>query len=269
MKPQEPRFVGIDVAKAHIDAAVRPEGQVWRIPYDGAGTEDLVTQLVNMAPDTVLLEATGGLELPLVAALAAAALPVVVVNPRQVRDFAKATGRLAKTDALDAQVLAHFAEAVRPPVRPLRDADTRELNSLTTRRNQVMTMMVAERNRLGRATGAVRPRIEAHLTWLRQELDGLDRELRDLLRLSPVWREQDDLLRLRSRRGPAGIPDSAGLLARTGYAGPEADCRSGRRGAHQPGQRSPARQTNRLGRTGPGPRCAIHGSAGGQQIPTR
>ena len=195
MKPQEPRFVGIDVAKAHIDAAVRPEGQVWRIPYDGAGTEDLVTQLVNMAPDTVLLEATGGLELPLVAALAAAALPVVVVNPRQVRDFAKATGRLAKTDALDAQVLAHFAEAVRPPVRPLRDADTQELNSLTTRRNQVMTMMVAERNRLGRATGAVRPRIEAHLNWLRQELDGLDQEPRDLLRRSPVWREKDDLLR--------------------------------------------------------------------------
>ena len=195
MKPQEPRFVGIDVTKAHIDAAVRPEGQVWRIPYDGAGTEDLVTQLVNMAPDTVLLEATGGLELPLVAALAAAALPVVVVNPRQVRDFAKATGRLAKTDALDAQVLAHFAEAVRPPVRPLRDADTQELNSLTTRRNQVMTMMVAERNRLGRATGAVRPRIEAHLNWLRQELDGLDQEPRDLLRRSPVWREKDDLLR--------------------------------------------------------------------------
>ena len=129
------------------------------------------------------------------AALAAAALPVVVVNPRQVRDFAKATGRLAKTDALDAQVLAHFAEAVRPPVRPLRDADTQELNSLTTRRNQVMTMMVAERNRLGRATGAVRPRIEAHLNWLRQELDGLDQEPRDLLRRSPVWREKDDLLR--------------------------------------------------------------------------
>ena len=174
MKPREPHFAGVDVAKAHIDVAVRPEGLIWRIPYDEAGTEDLVAQLVDMAPATVLLEATGGLELPLVAALAAAALPVVVVNPRQVRDFAKATGKLAKTDALDAQVLAHFAEAVRPPLRPLRDADTQELDSLTTRRNQVTTMLVAERNRLGRTTGAVRPRIEAHLTWLRQEMEDLD-----------------------------------------------------------------------------------------------
>ena len=202
MNPQEPCFAGTNVSKAHIDVAVRPEGRIWRIPYDEAGTEDLVAQLVDMAPATVLLEATGGLELPLVAALAAAALPVVVVNPRQVRDFAKATGKLAKTDALDAQVLAHFAEAVRPPVRPLRDADTQELNSLTTRRNQVMTMLVAEGNRLGRATDAVRPRIEAHLIWLRQELDDLDQELRGLLRRSPLWREHDDLLRSVPGVGP-------------------------------------------------------------------
>ena len=118
------------------------------------------------------------------------------------RDFAKATGKLAKTDALDAQAQAHFAEAVRPPVRPLRDADTQELNSLTTRRNQVTTMPVAERNRLGRAAGAVRPRIEAHLTWLRQELDDLDSELRGLLRRIPLWREQDDLLRSVPGVGP-------------------------------------------------------------------
>ena len=118
------------------------------------------------------------------------------------RDFAKATGKLAKTDALDAQVLADFAEAVRPPERPLRDADTQELNSLTTRRNQIMSMLVAERNRLGRATGAVRPRIEAHLTWLRQEVDDLDQELRGLLRQSPLWREQDGLLRSVPSVGP-------------------------------------------------------------------
>ena len=117
-------------------------------------------------------------------------------------DFAKATGKLAKTDALDAQVLAHFAEAVRPPVRLLREADTQELNSPTTRRNQIMTMLVAERNRLGRATGAVRPRIEAHLIWLRQELDDLHQELRGLLRGSPLWREQDDLLRSFPGVGP-------------------------------------------------------------------
>ena len=142
-----------------------------------------------------LLEATGGLELPPVAALAAEALPVVVVNPRQVRDFARATGKLAKTDALDAAVLAHFAEAIQPPVRPLRDAETQELNSLTARRQQVMTMPVSEQNRLGAATSAVRPRIAAHITWLEQDLNDLDPGLRPMLRQSPVWREKDDRLR--------------------------------------------------------------------------
>ena len=188
-------YVGIDVAKANIDIAVRPTGRVWQASYDAAGIEELVSQLEDLTPTTVLLEATGGLEVPLAAALAAAALPVVVVNPRQVRDFAKATGQLAKTDALDAQVLAHFAEAVRPPIRPLRDADTQELNALTTRRNQMMTMLVAEKNRLGRATGVVRPSIEAHIVWLEQELKDLDDCLRQTLRQSPVWREKDDLLR--------------------------------------------------------------------------
>ena len=120
---------------------------------------------------------------------------MVVVNPRQVRDFAKATGRLAKTDALDAAVLAHFAEAVRPPLRPLRDAETQDLNSLVTRRQQVMAMLVAERNRLSSTAMAVRPRVEAYIPWLKQELDDLDKNLRETLRRSPVWREKDDLLR--------------------------------------------------------------------------
>ena len=140
-------------------------------------------------------EASGGLELPLVAALAAHSVPVVVVNPRQVRDFARATGKLAKTDSLDSAVLAHFAEAVRPPVRPLRDTETQALNSLAARRYQVMTMLVSEKNRLSSATIAVRPRIEAHIAWLEQELDDLDEGLRQTLRQSPVWREKDDLLR--------------------------------------------------------------------------
>ena len=188
-------YVGIDVAKTNIDIAVRPIGRVWQTSYDGAGIDELVSQLTSLTPTTVVLEATGGLEVPLAAALATAALPVVVVNPRQVRDFAKATGRLAKTDALDAQVLAHFAEAVRPPVRPLRDADTQELSALTTRRGQLMTMLVAEKNRLGRATGAVRPRIQGHITWLEQEIKDLDKDLRQTLRQSPIWREKDDLLR--------------------------------------------------------------------------
>ena len=119
----EARFVGIDVSKAQLDVAVRPTGKRWTLPYDQTGIEGLIPQIVDLEPALVLLEATGGLELPLVAALAAAALPVVVVNPRQVRDFAKATGTLAKTDTLDAGVLAHFADAVRPEVRPLKDAE--------------------------------------------------------------------------------------------------------------------------------------------------
>ena len=198
----EARFVGIDVSKAQLDVAVRPTGKRWVLPYDETGIEGLIPQIVDLEPALVLLEATGGLELPLVAALAAAALPVVVVNPRQVRDFAKATGTLAKTDTLDAGVLAHFADAVRPEVRPLKDAETQVLNSLTARRHQVMTMLVSEKNRLGTAIGAVSPRIEAHIAWLEQELSDLDKGLSQTLRQSPVWREKDDLLRTVPGVGP-------------------------------------------------------------------
>ena len=193
---QESIFVGIDVAKAQLDVAVRPAADRWEVSHDDAGIGQLVSQLKSLGPAMVLVEASGGLELPLVAALATGELPVVVVNPRQVRDFARATGKLAKTDALDAAVLAHFAEAVRPPVRPLRDAETQVLNSLVARRHQVMTMLVSEKNRLSAAaTVAVRPRIEAHIAWLERELEDLDEGLRQTLRQSPVWREKDDLLR--------------------------------------------------------------------------
>ena len=192
---QEETYVGIDVAKAQVDVAIRPADDRWRVSHDEAGIRQLVSRLKTLEPVMVLLGASGGLELPLVAALAAEAVPVVVVNPRQVRDFAKATGKLAKTDALDAAVLAHFAEAVRPPVRPLRDVETQALNSLAASRHQVMTMLVSEKNRLSAATIAVRPRIDAHIAWLEQELDDLDEGLRQTLRHSPVWREKDDLLR--------------------------------------------------------------------------
>ncbi len=193
---QEGIYVGIDVAKAQVDVAIRPSDDRWEISHDDAGVRQLVSRLKVLEPVMVLLEASGSLELPLVAALAAEAVPVVVVNPRQVRDFARATGRLAKTDSLDAAVLAHFAEVVRPPVRPLRDAETQALNSLAARRHQVMTMLVSEKNRLSSAaTVAVRPRIEAHIAWLERELDDLDEGLRGTLLQSPVWREKDDLLR--------------------------------------------------------------------------
>ena len=199
---QEPIFAGIDVAKDRLDLALRPSGTVRTVAYDPAGISDLVSELQSLEPSAVVLESTGGLELPLAGALAAASLPVVVVNPRQVRDFAKATGRLAKTGVLDAQVIAHFAEAVRPAIRSLPDSDTRELHSLNARRTQVVEMLVAEKNRLNRASQAVRPRIRAHIEWLEQELKDLDRGLRDMLRRSPVWREQDDLLRSVPGVGP-------------------------------------------------------------------
>ena len=191
---QESIYAGIDVAQDRLDLALRPSGTVRTVAYDAAGISNLVSELQFLEPSGVVLESTGGLELPLAGALAAAGLPVAVVNPRQVRDFAKATGRLAKTGALDAQVIARFAEAVRPAIRPLPDSDTQELRSLNARRTQVVEMLVAEKNRLGRASKAVAPRIRVHIEWLEQELKDLDRGLRDLLRRSPVWREREDLL---------------------------------------------------------------------------
>ena len=139
-------YVGIDVAKAHLDIAVRPDDKQWSVANDEEGIGTLVSQLEELGPAMVVLEATGGLELAVTAALAAADLPVVVVNPRQVRDFARATGRLAKTDRLDAQVLARFGEAVKPTPRPLSDAETKALAAQLGRRRQVVAMLTAERN---------------------------------------------------------------------------------------------------------------------------
>ena len=199
---QQAIYVGVDVAKARLDVALRPTDDRWEIFHDQKGVAKLVSQIEALDPAMVLLEATGGLELSLVAALAAAALPVVVVNPRQVRDFARATGKLAKTDSLDAAILAHFAEAVQPPVRPLRDADTQALNSLAARRHQVMAMRVSEKNRLSAVAPNIRSRIEAHIAWLEQELDDLDKTLKQTLRGSPIWQEKDDLLRSVPGVGP-------------------------------------------------------------------
>jgi len=195
-------FVGIDVAKSYLDLAVRPGGPPERLPNDEAGIGKVVERLRPLRPVLVVLEATGGLEAPLAAALAAAGLPVAVVNPRQVRDFAKAVGQLAKTDALDAQLLARFAEVVRPDPRPLPDADARALSALLARRRQVIAMLVAEQQRLPTTLPALRPRVEAHVAWLRQERDDLDRELRRRIRASPAWRADDDLLQSVPGIGP-------------------------------------------------------------------
>ena len=196
-------YVGIDVAKDWLDVAQRPGGgEAWRVSSDETGVAALVERLRGVRPALVVLEATGGLQIPAVAALAAAGLRTVVVNPRQVRQFAGATGRLAKTDAIDAQVLAQFGEAVRPEVRPLPDAATQELSALVNRRRQLIEMLTAEKNRLRLATKKVRPNIEAHIRWLEGELLDLDGGLGDVIRSSPVWRERDNLLRSVPGVGP-------------------------------------------------------------------
>jgi len=200
-------YVGIDVAKATLDVAVHPTGARWTTTHTEREVAGLVTRLTPLQPALVVLEATGGLEGPLAGALAAAGLPVVVVNPRQVRDFAKATGTLAKTDALDAAVLAHFAAAVRPTPRPLPDAATQALAALVTRRRQLVEMLTAERNRLGSAPRALRAEIQAHITWLQRRLGRLDDDLHEAIRTSPVWRAQDDLLQ--------SVPGVGPVLART------------------------------------------------------
>ncbi len=155
-----------------------------------------------MGPALVVLEATGGMELPAVGELATAGVEVVVVNPRQVLDFARAIGKLAKTDALDAQVLARFGEAVKPPVRPLPDATLRELRALTTRRHQLMGMLTAERNRLNTASPRVTPQIKDHILWLKRQIKDLDKDLSDSIRESPLWRTKENLLRSTPGVGP-------------------------------------------------------------------
>lgn len=201
MKPAE-SFIGVDVSKAQLDIAVRPTGERWRSPHEESGIAAVVARLVLLQPALVILEATGGLEIALTGALAAAGLPVVVVNPRQVRDFAKATGQLAKTDQLDAEILARFGEAVRPQPRPLPDEATQALTALLTRRRQVMEMIVAEQNRLGVAPRRIRRPIQKHIEWLERQLGHLDRDLAHTIRNSPVWREKDQLLRSVPGVGP-------------------------------------------------------------------
>lgn len=195
--------VGIDVSKARLDGAQWPSGEAWSEANDEQGIGKLVQRLKAVAALTrIVLEATGGLEVPVVAALAAAGLPVVVVNPRQVRDFARATGRLAKTDALDARVLAHFAHAVPLPLKPLKDEETRRLDELLTRRRQLQDMRVAEQLRLASARGAVKQDIAEHLKWLKKRLASTDQQLTDAVHHSPVWREKEDLLRSVPGIGP-------------------------------------------------------------------
>jgi transposase len=195
-------FIGLDIAKDHIDVGTWPDHRSWQVPNSTDGIATLAAELTRLAPTTIVLEPSGGYEQEAAATLATAGLPVAVVNARQVRDFAKATGQLAKTDRLDALVLARFAEAIRPAIRPLPDAAADELRLVLVRRSQVVGMIAAEKNRLHAAGPVVRPQIKAHIAYLEEQRDDLDRELRARLKSSPIWREKEQLLRSVTGIGP-------------------------------------------------------------------
>jgi transposase len=224
-------FIGIDASKAHLDVAVRPTGAVFRLTNDPAGRAALVARLSPLSPTLVVIEATGGYELPAVAALQAAGLPIATVNPRPARDFAKATGRLAKTDRIDAEALAHFAEAVRPEPRPAAPAERLALGALLTRRRQLLEMRAMEGHRLATCRdAAVRAGIERHIAWLESEAAGADRRLEETVRARPAWQQQEGLLRsipgvgpvtsrtLLAARPELGTSDGGRLAALAGLA---------------------------------------------------
>ena len=197
-----PCFVGMDVAKAQLDIALRPSGERWAVPNDASGVMPLVDRVKARHPPLIVLEATGGLERAVTSAWATAGLPVVVVHPRQVRDGARATGQVAKTDALDARALAHCADVIRPTPRPLPDAQTQERRALLGRRQQLMVMRTAEQNRLAGTSERLTKDSAAHMTWLHAGIAPLDDDLETMLRASPRWRENDDLLQSAPGIGP-------------------------------------------------------------------
>jgi transposase len=196
-------FVGIDVSRSRLDIAVRPTGRAWSVANDEDGIAELVAELTALRPELIVLEATGGMQIPVVAAVGVVGLPIAVINPRQVRDFARATGRLAKTDALDAAVLAHFAEAIRPTPRALPDEAAQHLAALVTRRRQLVEMRTAENNRLRGTPTNLQPRISRHIGWLDQELQTINQDLETMIQDSPLWRAKEDLLRSVPGVGPA------------------------------------------------------------------
>ncbi|MGI8642853.1 MAG: IS110 family transposase [Thermomicrobiales bacterium] len=191
----DPIVVGIDVAAAQLDVAVEGERRPWQVPNTAAGIARLVAELTPRAVRLVVLEVTGGYEAAVVAALGVAELPVAVINPRQVREFARATGVRAKTDALDARVLARFGAVVNPEPRPLPTADVLALRALATRRRQLVEMIIAEQQRRRGVPSRVLAQIATHVAWLREQVAALDAEVQVLIAASPLWRVQEDLLR--------------------------------------------------------------------------
>ena len=202
-KKKSKSFIGIDVSKQQLEVAAHESDYQFRCANKASAFGELVAELIAMRPALIVLEATGGLEMPVVSALHAAGLPVVVVNPRQVRDFAKALGQLAKTDRLDARVLAHFAAAIKPPLRPIKSKEEQELDALTGRRGQLIEMLTDEKNRRGSAASdTVRDEIKEHIDWLEERIAELDQQLKTLLNSSARWQAKDEILQSVPGIGP-------------------------------------------------------------------
>ncbi len=216
MKKAVEIFVGIDVSKAWLDLAVHEQQETSRFSNEEAGIAKLVQELKKRKPKLVVLEPTGGFEMLLVAELSQASLPVAVVNAKRVRDFAKATGQIAKTDKLDARVLAHFAAAVQPEVRSLRSEEEEQLTALLTRRRQVLDMLSVEKNRLVTVRAKMRADVQAHIQWLSKNLKELDQEMEEFVKGSPIWNEKDSLLQSVPGVGPVTSATLLGMLPELG-----------------------------------------------------
>ena len=202
MTGQTSTYVGIDVSKGRLDVAIGEQGEFWNVANDEKGIAKLVERMKEVQPELIVLESTGGLELPVMAELYASQVPVALVNPGRVREFARSIGLLAKTDKLDARLLARFAEAVKPPVTHLPDEQEQHLIALVTRRRQLIEMLVAEQNRLNTVRHSMRVNLEQHITWLRQALADLDREIQQFIHQSPIWKDKGDLLQSVPGVGP-------------------------------------------------------------------
>jgi transposase len=195
-------YAGIDVSKNTLDVALHGEKKTWNFPNDQSGIEKVVNLLKSLSPELVVLEATGSYEFPLAAELGVGGMPTVVVNPRQIRDFARSAGVLAKTDVLDARIIARFAATVQPIPRPMPDMEAQELGAIIARRRQVVEMLTAEKNRLGNALRCVKPRIRSHIVWLEKELYDINTSLQQKVKDSPIWQEKDKILQSVPGVGP-------------------------------------------------------------------
>ena len=198
----EPTYIGIDVSKENLDLAVNPGKQIRRFHNTATGIGKIVDYIREINPVLVVMEATGGFEISLAAALGEAGIPTAIMNPRQVRDYARSTGKLAKTDAIDAQILADFAAVVHPEPRPLADLQTQELKDILVRRRQLNEMITAEKNRLQRARGVLRDHIKDHIAWMEKEMLDMDMTLKHFIEVSPMWREKDNLFQSVPGIGP-------------------------------------------------------------------